>query len=303
MNDTAPTHKLGLIGDNGPPADPLAAQLAEDHAALLTERTDLELAAAKLPREVNTDEDCAKITAFVVKAKALAKKAVDAHTPAKAPVLQQGRTIDAFFFSIRDGAKAKADDIEKRNAPFLRAKADAEAARRREEEAAKRRAADEAKEREAEERRQREAAEREAEAARRRIADAETAEARGRAEADARAAERNADLARKAEEQATADAAKATKSADRDSKAAAKGLGLSRTASGGGVAKVTKTWRWRMENQGQLLQSLGPLASYLGDDAVKAALDRATKADPRPAIPGIAYWEEEAVKTTATRAS
>ena len=136
MSDNLDGHRLAPIGDNNPPDDPLAAQLAEDHATLLAERTDLELAAAKLPREVNSEEEFAKVTAFVVKAKLLAKKADDLHGPAKAPHLAAGRTVDRFFFGLRDSLKAKAADIEKRNGPWLRAKAAAEEARRRAEEEA-----------------------------------------------------------------------------------------------------------------------------------------------------------------------
>lgn len=290
------------LGGNNPPPEDLAEMLAEQHATLIEQQGDHELAASALPKEVKADADVEAVTAWVVKARALAKAAETERETAKRPVLERGRAIDSFFNAIRDGLRDKAAAVERRNAPYLAAKAEAARRERERIEAEKRAAAEEARRRQGEEAEAARRAEREADEARRRVAEAQDQESIDAAAEAVRQAELQAQLAREAEEQAQKDAQAAEKSADRDARAAAGGA-LAKTGSETGSANVRQEWRFRVANQGDLIRSLGPLGQYLGDTAVTEALRRAMKAEPKPVIPGVEFFTETVAKTTARRGS
>ena len=97
MTDHAlPRHEIGA---NNPPPEDLAEVLAEQHAKFLERQADHELAASALPKEVKSDEDVAKITAWVVEARKIAKEAETEHGEAKRPVLDRGRACQLWCSS------------------------------------------------------------------------------------------------------------------------------------------------------------------------------------------------------------
>lgn len=288
----APTH---IPNDPNPDSDPLLDRLREKYEGLADEQADLELSASKLPKEVKTDADVLAVNAWVKAARALARKAEEARKAEKDHFLRQGQKVDGFFKTeLQDPVKARADAIEARNTPYLKAKAEAERARKEAEAAAIRRAQEEAA---AREREAREAEERErvaAEAAARKVREAQDEETRAAAAEELRQREAAAEAERKAAEQAGKDQAAAERSAGARERAATKGAAaLSRTGvAGEGSATLKATWVHRVTDPTALYGSLGPLSGFLAGDAVEAALRRAAKADERPAVPGVEYVEE-----------
>ena len=292
------------IGHNNPPdeVEAFVSRVRLENADLLAERVDLEFDVAGAPKAPASDEDVAAINEMVVKLRGYARRLEGAREDAKRPLLGMGRGSDALFTTVRDAMKATADQLERRNGPFLQAKAVKLEQERQAKLAEQRRL-----EQEAEQRRQDEAAERqrledEAAAARQKIIDANTAEEREAAAALAVNTERDAQLARDAEEQAEKDRQKLSKAADRTERKA--DTALERTAGGGGASKLTeeRKWRWGREDSREALRaSLGPLAPYLSESAVIDAIARAAKADPAPIIPGVEFYVDVVASTTASR--
>lgn len=73
-----------------------------------------------------------------------------------------------------------------------------------------------------------------------------------------------------------------------------------RTAGGGGAASLKSEKTYRILDPMALLRSLGPLGSFLTEDAVKGALYRCAKS-PNPEVPGVAFYEDEKAKVHASR--
>ena len=283
------------IGHNNPPdeVEAFVSRVRLENADLLAERVDLEFDVAGAPKAPASDEDVAAINEMVVKLRGYARRLEGAREDAKRPLLGMGRGSDALFTTVRDAMKATADQLERRNGPFLQAKAVKLEQERQAKLAEQRRL-----EQEAEQRRQDEAAA----AARQKIIDANTAEEREAAAALAVNTERDAQLARDAEEQAEKDRQKLSKAADRTERKA--DTALERTAGGGGASKLTeeRKWRWGREDSREALRaSLGPLAPYLSESAVIDAIARAAKADPAPIIPGVEFYVDVVASTTASR--
>ena len=92
--------------NNPPLADQLelayaVTQLAEDHAALAREAEALTTLSAAMTT-VNSVEDNARASAFVIELRNMATRIDTAHDDIKAPVLQAGRNVDLFFFGLNN---------------------------------------------------------------------------------------------------------------------------------------------------------------------------------------------------------
>lgn len=285
---------------NNPPEDPYLARLEEEHSKLADEAADLELEALSLPERVNTEEEAAKVTNFVAKAKTLTRKTEKTREGEKEPWLSRGRTVDAFFKKLAAPVSARVTRLEADLNAFARAKAERERAERLERERKEREAA-EAKRREEEEaRRAAERAQREAEEAAARVRSAADAEERAEAERVMREADQRAAEERRAAETAGKEAATASRIADTHGKAAAGAVGkLAKTTADGGSTSTTTFWTYRIADEEKLLESLGPLGPYVHRDAVAAAVNLAkrnhvasgTIADL--SIPGVEFFQDQ----------
>lgn len=295
---------LAKIGDNNPPAEPTVAdrlreRLEADYATLVSDIAEHELKAAKLPKEVNSDDDVALINAWVVRARELWTLAEVKRKSEKEDYLQAGKAIDAFFSEIKADVTARALTIEQRSTPYLTAKKVAADAVLRAQAEAKRKAAEEAAEAEQAALRNQAAARRQAEEAEAALRNAATEETRKAAEASLRDAERTAQTEGRAAEQAGKDVRQAVKSATRDEKIADGGHRhkLGKVAAGGGSASLKVVWKHRVTDLEAVVKSLGPLAPFIGSDVITSALMRAAKADPRPEVPGAEFFPETQTQT------
>jgi hypothetical protein len=304
----APLPRAAVIGDNQGSDDEEKAfrdRLDEDHANLASEAAALESAAFRLPKEVASDEDVEAISGWVIKAAALKRKTEDLRKKTKEPFLQRGRWVDSFFGSFITAVDARVGPLEKRKVPYLQAKRAREEAERQEKAQAARRAQDEANARAAEERRiADEAAERRraAEEALRASANADAAEVE-RLEREAIQAGREEQLAIDAAGQAAKDVKATEKVAVREERILAGDHRhvLGRTAGAGSASALKTSYKPDVHNGARLTASLGPLAPFLGDAAIDAALAKAARAEPRPSIPGVDWIEETTSRTTAAR--
>ena len=228
------------IGHNNPPSDEaiFLSELESRYGEALKRRADL-LEAAKRAPETIEDAETAGRVADVIKQLIAHEKAADkARTEAKAPHLERGRWIDAFF---KGTAVAGIADVKKTLNARLTAYQREEAAKER-------------RRREEEERRRREEAER----------------ARREAEAKAQAAETEGDL--EAAVQAEDEAREAQAEAERAARASQAGSAdLSRQHSGAGsVASLRTTWKCTGFDHQTV--DLGALRHHLSRDAIERAI-------------------------------
>jgi hypothetical protein len=79
------------------PIDGLNIRLATSHADLVARFRDLELACARVPDLVASEEDAATATDFIAQCQTHIKKAEAAHKKEKELFLKAGRAVDAFF--------------------------------------------------------------------------------------------------------------------------------------------------------------------------------------------------------------
>ena len=291
------------VRDNNPPPeqDTFLETVQEKHADLLGRIADHEMAKSALPKVVNTEEEMAAITAWNVKTGALVREAETARVGAKEPYLERGRWIDGLFNGIKTTLSSGVKPLEERIEPFLKAKRIAEQAAR---DAAAKAAREEQQRKDEEARKAREAemeAARKAEAAAQAIRDAANAEERRKAEIATREAEREANIARLTAERAEEHSAWADKAADKAEARADGGHELDRTVAGGGAVKLKMVPKFRITDPEAVRRSLGPLAPYLAKQAVEDAIARASREEAWPRVPGVTFYEEEEVSTTATR--
>ena len=124
--------RAAAIGDNNGPTEEEAfiQRLEEDHAKLLGEAAELELKASKLPKTVQSDEDVATISEWVLQAGRISRRAENTRKDAKEPHLRRGQWVDGFFKGIASNLESRIKGVEGRKAPFLKAKRDAEEAAR-----------------------------------------------------------------------------------------------------------------------------------------------------------------------------
>ena len=90
------------IGHNQPPElvdpiDGLKTRLATSHANLVARFRDLELACARVPDLVASEEDAATVTDFIAQCQTHIKRAEVIHKKEKELFLKAGRAVDAFF--------------------------------------------------------------------------------------------------------------------------------------------------------------------------------------------------------------
>lgn len=295
-----PRHEIGA---NDPPAEDYAEILAQQNEHLLSQAAELESAAALLPREVETEEHMGEITAWVVKAQNLTRAAEKVRKETKEPHLVKGRAVDTFFGSIAAMANTRIASVEKRKIPYLQARRAAEEAERSRQAAILRQSQQEALQRENEEREATNLAAAAVDTAKEKLRNATTEEEIAAAETELRAAAKIAQLSGDAAEQAVKDAKAAGKVADRQERIIAGDhrLVLGKVSAGGGSSTLRVSWKPDVHNAARLTASLGPLAPFLGDAAIDAALQRAAKADTRPAIPGVDFIEDLQARTTAAR--
>jgi len=300
------------IGHNNPPPDPFLASLEERNAALLDQVADLEMARRKVPRAVEKDEDMAAVTAFVLKAREIARAAEKARVEFKEPYLDRGRKIDSFFGSIRSFLEETAVSMEQRNTAFLAAR---RAAAKAQAEAAAAKARQDAAE--AQKRAQEALAQEEAAKAARQATEAALRDAAGHGEAFGDnvvplvrdgAAESALRHATQSADEATAAAAGALETAAEAQAAAnaaadvAEGSRLGRVVAGAGAVRLKGEYTFRVGDEAVLLRSLGPLGPFVPRVDLAKALARAAKAKPQPPeIPGVTFTFKETVTTTALR--
>lgn len=299
-------HALAPIGHNAgtDDEDEFVTRLKAEHAQLVTDMANMELAAARLPKTVDTEEDAAKVTAFVVKGKALRARIEAARVDAKEPFLSRSRQVDGTMAPWRDRVEARWKAIEQRNTAYLKAKRDKEIAEANERVRLARVAADAERLRQANEEAAAKRLRDEADAAARKIREAVDEPAREEAAQEARDLDREAQTAEGAAEQAGKDARALEKVADRNERIAA-GAGptkLEQTRAGGGSATLSETWTGTVESWPGVLQSLGPLGPFLNEDIIRAAVQRAAKAVTRPDIPGVTWRLDVSTQTRATKA-
>lgn len=327
------------IGHNEPPeGDPFELALEEKNQDLWKRWGALEMRRLKLPKEPATEEEAALITAWTAETRELGRDFEKRRVEIKAPNLKREQQIDAKFNGQRKTIASKADEIEQRNGPYLRAKREREEAERREQariarekqealelaaaesrrlaqEAEQRRLTAEREAREAEQTRVRDAEakrvrEEEAEAARNAPQpEKPTAEVvpikPGPTAAENEAAMRQAGVeearAQRAADLADEAARKAGVAANRAEKKADQTGQLGKVSAGGANQRATMVWVGKVTNFGQVLQSLGPLGPFFNETVIQDAVARAARHPDRPAIPGVSYSEQLDVKTTATR--
>jgi len=291
------------IGGNQPPANEFEERLEAQNEGLLDLEMDLELKSGKLPHEVQSDEDAAAITRWVTQARDVARDVEASRVETKAPYLEREKQIDGWFGRFKARLLAKAKEIEQRSTPYLQAKLAREEAEARARAAAAREAAQR----------------REAEAQEARRAEQAAAEARRRQEEEVRAAARKSEIEAAAAERrlreaaaAEAAAAKARETADtshrmaamaeeRAEKRAENPGRLGKAAGGGGNARVVMVPGFRIVSMPKLMQSMGPLNSYMDQPLIDRALGRWCKDPNRGEIPGVEYLETPETKTSATR--
>ena len=294
---------VGLPADhNQPPEDPYLARLEEENEKLANEAADLELEALELPATVNTDEEAAKVTNFVAKAKTLARKAEGKRTETKEPWLQRGRTVDAFFKKLTSPVEARVQRLQADLNAFARAKAERERAERLERERLERAEAERQRQEAENARREAERLQRESEAEAARIRSAADATERAEAEARMREADQQAAEQRRVADAAAKDAAKSERVADSHGKAADGKVGkLSKTTTDGGSTSTTTFWNHRINDEAKLLESLGVLGPHIVWDAVTSAVAVAKRKAVAAGtisdlvIPGVEFFED--VKT------
>jgi len=312
------TDESAGLGHNQPPSEQAeyVARLEGDHEDLLDRQGDLELARGKLPQQVQSDEDVAAITAWVTQMRQLARDAEDRRKDAKAPYETRGRWIDGFFGaggspvagSFRARILEAAKTAEQRSTAYLTAK------RAREQAEAQERARAAAREREAKEAAARAAREAEQKAAAARAAaEARLREAAQKSPAESVAAAQELQHAVQQEveagaatEQADTAHRQAALKEEREEKRTEDPRRAGKTSGGGGNANVTMVPGYRITSVPQLLQSIGPLHPFVDMKWLEAPLQRwARIAQNRPAdrtaIPGVEWFEQPEVKTTAAR--
>lgn len=310
-DDTSPGPADQSIGANNPPTDVelLTARLERDQAALIEACAAIEIEGFGMPEAPATDEEVAKLTEFVAKAKALVKKAESTHTDEKKPFLDQGRAVDAFFKGLWTPLETTIKANEARINAYTRAKAEKERqerlARQREEEriAAQRREEQERAEAEA-----REAERRAAEAAEA-IRKAATPEERQEAAAAMNEAEQAGVAARAEAEEAGQEAAQAERLSESHGRAAGGSVGrLGRVTTGGASSAHTTFWNHRIVDAEALVASLGPLGPYLPNDAIVQAIGAAkreaiaAKTIESLSIPGVEFFEDSRTTVRQARA-
>lgn len=181
------------MGANNPPEEyTLADRLAEETAKLAAEREAAMDDARRLPKVVADDDAQVKVAAAILALRKIGKKAEAERTDKKAPFLESGRQVDAFFAEFLEGPNKAINILLARSKAYL----DEKAKRAREEQEARAKLA-----REEAEKQRKLQAEREAKAAaatkpqERALLDAAAENAAGRAEAHERLAATMEDFA------------------------------------------------------------------------------------------------------------
>jgi hypothetical protein len=293
-------------------------RLGADNARLVLAAAALEARAANLPKVVETDADVAAIDAWIREAAELERRTEKDREAAKAPWLMRGQVVDAFFGGIKRALSSRTPGLEQRKRPYLIAKRRREEEEQRQREAAERQAAEEQRQRQEEERQRAAEAQRRADEAAETLRQAEARRAAEEAAANAQAEADDAapdltlatDLAGDVDDaevqlreahhaldqhtSAADSAGEAAREADRRAQAAADGShALPKVASSSLVA----VWRHRFTSPREFDKSLGPLGPFLKEAELLDGLTRAAKADPRPVIPGVEWYEDFDVKT------
>ena len=311
MSDLNPR---AVLGGNEPPLTPpdkIAASLELEHAELFSEASMLAPESTALPERPATDEECAEITDFVVRIKRVTKRLEDARTEAGRPYLDAGRNINALFREFTEPLVEKrtglADQLTERVGIYNRAKAEREAAERREREAEERRRAEAARREEERQRQEAAAAQRRAEEEAARIRNAKNAEEREAAQQRMQEEEARAAAARRSADKADEDANKAERRADVQANIAER-PGLGRVSASGSTSSVTKEWAHAITDATALLRSLGPLAPHISNDTISQAIGRAVREHVTAGsiktleIPGVRIFQQDKVNVRAARA-
>lgn len=256
MNHIAPTD---LSHNQGPAteAEALRLRLQEDHADLIARVQALSEAASRVPATIDSDELCGKASDFIKQMRAAAKAADNARVKEKAPYLEAGKVVDAFFKQLAEKVDLAAKPIVARAEDYMKAKA-AEERRRREEEA-----------RRVEEERR-------------------LAEERARTAAETMQTDQDLDVAVEAE---TVAAQLVAEEEARRKDAEAKVTDLARTRGDyGGVATLATRWTFKDLNRHAI--DLEALRQYLPQDAIEKAVRAAIRAGVRD-LRGVTIFQDE----------
>jgi hypothetical protein len=291
-----------VLGGNHPPLDApdqLEPRLVRDFAPLVREAAQLELDRFSLPEAPATDAENATLSDMVLKLKNLSKRMDDLRMESGRPYLDGQKIVNAYAKTLTEPLGAAAEELTKKVGIYNRAKAEREAAERREQERLQREEADRLEREARAKREEAEAQQRAADEAAQRIRQAASAEERAAAEAEMRQAETHAELARDAAETASEGAAKADRRADAHGRAADGDVGkLSRVSAGGSTSTITTVWAHAIKDAEALMKSLGPLGPYISNTEISAALSRATTEQARAgtietfAIPGVGFHRD-----------
>lgn len=255
------TDAVHLPNDPDPGANPLEERLREQHVDLYRQLVQLEERASEAPAEVTDADTAQQLTKLAGELAKLEKAFERARVDAKEPFLQGSQTVDNTLGAPKRTLETRRKALLSRvNAHNDRVAAAAREEARRREEQAR--------------------------------WDAE--EARRASEA-ARAVDSHQEA-----DQLAQDAAQVDAQADALAKKAATTQTASVKTDSGSTAYQVKTPAYRIPDGDALKASLGPLAVYLGKEAIAAALQRAAKATPTPDVPGVEFYihTESRVRTT-----
>lgn len=253
------TPQAGHNSGNVPSPEVIQEVLAEQQAEILNRADTLVAALANVPEKIADQDTSGKAAEFVRQIAACAKRADTARTDAKAPYLEGGRAVDAFFKPVT----AKLEDAKKtvngRLTAYLR----------EQERIAREKA-------EAEERAAREAEERARKEAEEAAAAAQTEEDLAEVERKRQAAEAAADVSRNA----AAEAATASAGPVRGDY--------------GGSSSLRKAWKGQIIDLNAI--PLDRLRHHLPADAIEKAIRSFIKDGGRE-LPGVRIFEESTAVT------
>lgn len=252
---------------NNPPT--LTEQLAEKYEELRKEVNDIAARANETPRTIEDSKQVEVIGTLIVDAKKLAKRVDAFRTDEKAPHLQAGRDVDAFFNNFHDRLTRIADTFQDIADDHAR-KVAAEERRKRAEE--QRRIEEEQRRLEEEQERQREIAEREAERNRPKAA------AKHEAKAES-LADQSEELAERVEEAAAAVAAPAAELVERQ------------TFSSGVKSRAKSEFAFEITDYQSI--PLDKLRPYLKRAEVEKAIKSFIKVnEDKEPLPGVRIYED-----------
>lgn len=122
MSDHADNPRA-VVGGNNPPEPTLVEKMTEAAAPLVKELDALAEKANALPKTVKSDEENLEVGAVVKEARSISKRVEALRVEIKAPIIQAGKDVEAFFGVPADRLKRIITTLEDRGTAFVNAKA------------------------------------------------------------------------------------------------------------------------------------------------------------------------------------